>query len=215
MAIIAPSLLAANFLQLQEACTLVQNSEADWLHYDVMDGNFVPNISFGLPILEQIKTVFTKPIDVHLMIEKPERYINDFYKAGANIITVHAEACQHLHRTIQHIKSLGLQAGVALNPHTPISLIENIMADTDLFLLMSVNPGFGGQQFIPHTYKKIQQLAALLQQQNLSKYIEIDGGVTIENAPLLIQAGANVLVAGNTVFKNTQPHEIISRLKTF
>jgi ribulose-phosphate 3-epimerase len=215
MAIVAPSLLAANFLQLESECTMVQNSDADWLHFDVMDGSFVPNISFGLPILEQIKKVFNKPIDVHLMIEKPENFILDFYNAGANIITVHAEACNHLHRTIQQIKDLGIKAGVALNPHTPVQIIENVLADADLFLIMSVNPGFGGQKFIANTYQKVKQLASLLQQNQLHKLIEIDGGVSLENAPLLIEAGANVLVAGNTVFKNSNPNKIIKQLKTF
>jgi len=213
MALIAPSLLACNFLKLEEACIMINESSADWFHFDVMDGRFVPNISFGLPILEHVKKVATKPLDVHLMIEEPGKYAEDFKKAGADILTVHEEACPHLHRNIQQIKALGMKAGVALNPHTPISSLENVIKDLDLVLLMSVNPGFGGQQFIQQTFAKIKALKQLILANNATALIEIDGGVTLENAAALIAAGADVLVAGNTVFKSADPVHTIQQLK--
>lgn len=213
MALIAPSLLACNFLKLEEACIMINESSADWFHFDVMDGRFVPNISFGLPILEHVKKVATKSLDVHLMIEEPGKYAEDFKKAGADILTVHEEACPHLHRNIQQIKALGMKAGVALNPHTPISSLENVIKDLDLVLLMSVNPGFGGQQFIQQTFAKIKALKQLILANNATALIEIDGGVTLENAAALIAAGADVLVAGNTVFKSADPVHTIQQLK--
>jgi ribulose-phosphate 3-epimerase len=214
MHLIAPSLLSANFLKLEEDCNMLNESQADWFHLDVMDGRFVPNISFGLPIVEQIRKATTKICDVHLMILEPEKYAEAFKNAGADILTVHIEACTHLHRNIQQIKSFGMMAGVALNPHTPISSLEDIIHDIDLVCLMSVNPGFGGQRFIEQTISKIQQLRNLIDSKNLKVHIEIDGGVTLENAPSIIAAGADVLVAGNTVFKSENPIATIARLKS-
>lgn len=213
MPIIAPSLLASNFLKLQEECTLVNESEADWFHLDVMDGRFVPNISYGLPVIEQISSIAQKPCDVHLMIWEPEKYAEAFKKAGADILTVHIEACIHLHRNIEQIKSLDMQAGVALNPHTPVEMLKDVIQDIDVVNLMSVNPGFGGQQFIKHTLQKIKELRRLIDEKGLSVKIEIDGGVTLENAKTIVDAGADVLVAGNTVFKSKDPKGTISRLK--
>ena len=213
MPIIAPSLLACNFLQLEAECKMINSSEADWYHLDVMDGRFVPNISFGLPIIEQINTIATKPLDVHLMIVEPEKYLEDFKKAGADILTVHAEACNHLHRTVQHIRQLGMKAGVALNPHTPIDCLQYIIDQIDLVCIMSVNPGFGGQKFIPSTYTKVKQLRKMIDDRNLSVDIEIDGGVTQDNAAEILKAGATVLVAGNTVFKSPNPINVIKQLK--
>jgi ribulose-phosphate 3-epimerase len=213
MAIIAPSLLASNFLRLEDECKMLNESEADWFHLDVMDGRFVPNISFGLPVIEQIRKTTTKICDVHLMIVEPEKYAEDFKKAGADILTVHYEACHHLHRNIQQIKSLGMQAGVALNPHTPVHLLQDILQDIDVVLLMSVNPGFGGQKFIPHTIDKIKELRRMIDEKKFSAKIEIDGGVTIENAKMILDAGADVLVAGNTVFKSKDPVGTIASLK--
>lgn len=213
MAIIAPSLLAANFLQLQDECDMLNKSQADWFHLDVMDGRFVPNISYGPMLIEFFKQATTKICDVHLMIEEPGNFAEIFKKAGADILTVHIEACPHLHRNIQQIKSLGMQAGVALNPHTPVTLLKDILGDIDLVCLMSVNPGFGGQSFIPNTIEKIKQLRAMILEQSLNVKIEIDGGVTEENAQQIMHAGADVLVAGSTVFKSPDPIATIARLK--
>ncbi len=214
MAIIAPSLLSANFLKLEQDCEMLNASEAEWFHLDVMDGRFVPNISFGLPVIAAIRKATKKVCDVHLMIEQPEIYAQAFKDAGADVLTVHVEACRHLHRNIQQIKALGMKAGVALNPHTPISAIEEIIADVDLVCIMSVNPGFGGQKFIPATVAKIKQLKELITVKNSSALIEVDGGVTLENASSIVQAGADVLVAGNTVFASSSPIETIKQLKS-
>jgi ribulose-phosphate 3-epimerase len=213
MPIIAPSLLAANFLKLQEDCNMLNESQADWFHLDVMDGRFVPNISFGLPVIEQVCKATDKTCDVHLMIVEPEKYAGAFKNAGADILTVHIEACTHLHRNIEQIKSLGMKAGVALNPHTPVNLLSEILHDIDLVLIMSVNPGFGGQKFIPNTLDKIRTLRKMINDKGLQVHIEIDGGVTIDNAPSIIRAGADVLVAGNTVFKSPDPKATIAQLK--
>jgi ribulose-phosphate 3-epimerase len=214
MALIAPSLLSADFLHLEEECNMLNNSSADWFHLDIMDGRFVPNLSFGLPVVEHIKKVTKKPLDVHLMIVEPEKYAEDFKKAGADILTVHYEACVHLHRNIQQIKSLGMKAGVALNPHTPVELLENILEDIDVVLLMSVNPGFGGQQFIPQTIDKIRTLKKMIHAGGSETLIEIDGGVNLENASAIIHTGADVLVAGNAVFKSANPSATIDQLKS-
>ncbi len=214
MAIIAPSLLSANFLHLKKDCDMLDKSSADWFHLDVMDGRFVPNISFGPMVVEFIRTTTNKYCDVHLMIEEPEKYTDAFKKAGADNLTVHYEACKHLHRNIQQIKSLGMNAGVAINPHTPVDLLKDILKDVDVVCLMSVNPGFGGQSFIPHTIHKIKQLKEMINEQLLNVKIEIDGGVTLENAPSIIEAGADILVAGNTVFKSTNPTLTIDALKS-
>ena len=214
MAIIAPSLLASNFLQLQEECDMLNKSQADWFHLDIMDGLFVPNISFGPMLVEFFRKATTKICDVHLMIEEPGRYAEIFKKAGADILSVHIEACPHLHRNIQQIKSLGMKAGVAVNPHTSVELLKDILGDIDTVLLMSVNPGFGGQSFIPNTIEKIKQLRTMISERSLDVKIEIDGGVTEENARQIIEAGADILVAGSTVFKSADPIATIARLKS-
>jgi ribulose-phosphate 3-epimerase len=213
MPIIAPSLLAADFYNLQAECKMLNESQSDWYHLDVMDGRFVPNISFGPMLIEVFRKNTTKICDVHLMIEEPGNYAEAFKKAGADILTVHYEACTHLHRNIQQIKNLGMQAGVALNPHTPVDVIKDVLADIDLVCIMSVNPGFGGQSFIPHTLAKIKQLRAIINEKGLNVNIEIDRNVTLENAAAIVAAGANVLVAGNTVFKSANPKDTIAQLK--
>jgi len=212
MAIIAPSLLAADFLNLGKACDMLNESEAAWFHLDVMDGSFVPNISYGLPIIEQIKKTTTKVMDVHLMIVHPEKYIADFKKAGADVLTVHYEACQHLHSTLQQIKAHGMKAGVALNPHTSVNLLKDVIKDIDVVCVMSVNPGFGGQKFIEHTYDKVRALKQIIVDAGATTLIEIDGGVTEHNASALVKAGADVLVAGTTVFKAADPKAMIVTL---
>jgi len=213
MAIIAPSLLSADFLKLQSECNMLNESEADWYHLDVMDGRFVPNISFGPMVVEFFRKATGKTCDVHLMIEEPGKYAEAFKKAGADILSVHLEACPHLHRNIQKIRSLGMQAGVAINPHTPVGNLADVLADIDLVCMMSVNAGFGGQSFIPHTLEKIRQLRKMIDERSLQVKIEIDGGVTLENAKTILDAGADVLVAGNTVFKSADPKATIAALK--
>ncbi|NQW35531.1 MAG: ribulose-phosphate 3-epimerase [Flavobacteriales bacterium] len=211
--LIAPSMLAADFSNLKKDIDLVNNSEADWFHLDVMDGVFVPNISFGVPVIKAIKKHTTKTLDVHLMIVNPDKFIDDFKKAGADVLTVHYEACPHLHRTVQAIKASGMKAGVSLNPHTPVAVLEDIITDLDLVLIMSVNPGFGGQSFIENTYKKIIQLKDLILKSGSEALIEIDGGVNAQNTPKLLAVGADVLVAGSFVFKSDNPTQTIADLK--
>jgi ribulose-phosphate 3-epimerase len=213
MPIIAPSLLASNFLKLQDECNMLNESEADWFHLDVMDGRFVPNISFGLPVIAKIREATTKPFDVHLMIEEPGKYAADFKLAGADHLIVHYEACPHLHRNVQQIKNLGMKAGVAINPHTPVQVLQDILQDIDIVCMMSVNPGFGGQHFIEHTLIKIQMLRQRIDELELKTIIEVDGGVTLNNAKTIIDAGAHSLVVGTTIFNNSQPKHIIQQLK--
>lgn len=213
MAIVAPSFLASDFLNLADECEMVNKSDAEWFHLDVMDGRFVPNISFGIPIIEHIRKVTKKICDVHLMILEPEKYAEVFRKAGADNLCIHIEACPNLHRNIQQIKELGMKAGVAVNPHTPVALLEDIIADIDFVNLMSVNPGFGGQKFIAYTIEKIKQLSRMIDERGLNVLIEIDGGVTLENAESIINAGANVLVAGSSVFKAKDPVAAIAALR--
>lgn len=213
MPIIAPSLLASNFLELQSECDMLNKSEADWFHLDVMDGRFVPNISFGPMLIKFFRKATTKICDVHLMIEEPGKYAEIFKKAGADILSVHIEACPQLHSNIQQIKNLGMKAGVAVNPHTPIEMLKDILADVAVVNLMSVNPGFGGQTFIPHTLNKIRQLRSMIDELSLDVLIEIDGGVTEENAKQILDAGAHVLVAGSTIFNSPDPIAMIAKLK--
>ncbi len=211
--LLAPSLIAADFTRLQQQIDLVNNGEADWLHFDVMDGQFVPNITFGFLVLEAVKKMCTKPIDVHLMILEPEKYIETFRAAGADTISVHYETCPHIHRTLTQIKNTGARAGVAINPGTPVSVLEDILELADLVLIMSVNPGFGGQKFIYQSISKVRTLREMCDERNLNTLIEVDGGVGMQNAEILVNAGANVLVAGNSVFGDANPMEAMKRLK--
>jgi ribulose-phosphate 3-epimerase len=213
MPIIAPSLLSANFLNLDADCKMLNESQADWYHLDVMDGRFVPNISFGPMLVSFFRKATTKVCDVHLMIEEPGKYAEQFRNAGADVLSVHIEACPHLHRNIQQIKLMGMKAGVAINPHTPVESLQDVLADIDLVCMMSVNPGFGGQKFIHHIFKKIKTLRQMIDEKGLKVLIEIDGGVTLENAGTIVAAGADVLVAGNTVFSSQDPKATIAQLK--
>jgi ribulose-phosphate 3-epimerase len=212
-ALIAPSILSADFGNLQRDCEMLNGSQADWFHVDVMDGVFVPNISFGFPVIKSIQKAAQKPLDVHLMIVDPDRYIDQFAAVGANVLSVHFEACTHLHRTLAEIRKKGMKAGIAINPHTPASFLNDIIADADLVCVMSVNPGFGGQKFIENTYQKVKDLKELILKKNSQTLIEIDGGVTLENAGALVAAGADVLVAGNTVFGAADPVAMVAQLK--
>jgi ribulose-phosphate 3-epimerase len=212
--LIAPSILAADFNHLYDEISMINESEADWIHFDVMDGMFVPNISFGIPVIEHVYKIARIPLDVHLMIVEPHKYIKDFKQAGASILNVHYEACNHLNRTVYEIKELGMKAGVTLNPHTSISLLDDIITDVDLVLIMSVNPGFGGQKFIENSYDKIKSLKELIVKKNSNALIEVDGGVDTDNAAKLYQAGVNVLVAGTTIFDSPDPKKMISDLKS-
>jgi ribulose-phosphate 3-epimerase len=211
--LIAPSILSCDFANLQKDIELVNSSNADWFHVDVMDGNFVPNISFGFPIIGAVNKIATKPLDVHLMINDPDRYLEDFKNVGAKVLTVHYEACTHLHRTVQRIKSLGMKAGVALNPHSPVDLLADIIEELDLVLIMSVNPGFGGQKFIKNTILKVEQIKNLIHRRGSHAIVEVDGGVNLETGQELLIAGADVLVAGSFVFQSPDPVETISKLK--
>ena len=211
--LVSPSLLAADFLNLGKDVQLVNKSLADWIHCDIMDGMFVPNISFGLPVIEQISKIAEKPLDVHLMIMDPDRYLQRFHDAGANILTVQYEACTHLHRTVSEIRRLGMKAGVTLNPHSPVILLKDILPYIDMVLLMTVNPGYGGQTFIPGSFNKIGELRSMIDEGGFDVMIEVDGGVDLHNAPMLVHAGVDVLVAGNTVFSSSDPAEVIRKLK--
>jgi len=213
MTLVAPSLLAADFLHLDEACKLVNESEADWFHLDVMDGRFVPNISFGIPVIEYIKKAAKKPCDVHLMIEEPEKLTPAFGKAGADILIVHLETCRNLHSNIQQIRSLGMKPAVAINPHTPVESLKDILEDLYHVLIMTVNPGFGGQQFITHSIGKVKEMKEMIRRTGKEILIEVDGGITLENAPALVEAGADVLVAGSTIFRSADPAKTIRSLK--
>jgi ribulose-phosphate 3-epimerase len=213
MPIIAPSLLASDFLHLERDCKMLNESQADWFHLDVMDGRFVPNISYGMSIIKQIRKTTSKFFDVHLMIVEPGKYAEAFKDAGANSLTVHQEACPHLHRNIQQIKSLNMNAGVAINPATPVLLLQDIIRDVDLVLIMSVNPGFGGQSFIEHSIQKIKEVKTLLNDTGSSAKIEVDGGISLENASAIIKAGADILVAGSSIFKSENPTETIKKMK--
>lgn len=210
---IAPSVLSADFANLQRDIEMINRSQADWFHVDVMDGVFVPNISFGMPVIKALKKHATKPLDVHLMIVEPDRYIQEFKNCGADILTVHYEACTHLHRTVQAIKAAGMKAGVSINPHTPVSVLEDIVAELDLVLIMSVNPGFGGQSFIENTYNKLHALVKLRKEKNAPFLIEVDGGVSDKNYKQIVEAGADVLVAGNYVFAAENPEAAIAKIK--
>lgn len=213
MPLIAPSLLTADFLHLQSECEMLNDSKADWFHLDVMDGRFVPNISFGMSIIKQIREASSKFFDVHLMILEPEKYVEEFKESGANSLTVHLEACPHLHRNIQQIKSLEMNAAVAINPSTPVFLLQDVISDVDMVLIMSVNPGFGGQSFIPHTIQKIKELKTLINKTNSKAKIEVDGGISLKNAGEIINAGADILVVGNAIFSSENPKKIIEKLK--
>lgn len=211
--LVSPSILNADFGNLEQQIGLINRSEADWLHLDIMDGVFVPNITFGFHVMKHIQKLSTKPLDVHLMIVEPERYIDKFHEYGASVLTVHYEACRHLQRTLEYIRSLGMKAGVALNPSTPVHMLDDILQDADLVLVMTVNPGFGGQKFIQHSYEKVRKLKELIMERNSSTLIEVDGGVSPENAPALLAAGVDVFVAGTSVFKSDYPVKTISLLK--
>ncbi|MBK7133868.1 MAG: ribulose-phosphate 3-epimerase [Bacteroidales bacterium] len=211
--LVSPSLLAADFGNLQKDVLMVNQSQADWIHLDIMDGVFVPNISFGFPVIESVKRVAEKPLDVHLMIVDPDRYLTRFCEAGANVLTVQFEACPHLHRTVSEIRRLGMKAGVAVNPHTPVSLLKNILPSIDMVLIMTVNPGFGGQSFIPESYNKIAELRGMIDKGGYNVMIEVDGGIDTKNAARLIETGVNVLVAGNSVFSSKDPKGTIQKLK--
>jgi ribulose-phosphate 3-epimerase len=211
--LVAPSLLAADFSNLGSEVEMINESMADWLHLDIMDGTFVPNISFGFPVVEAVKEISTKPLDVHLMITDPDRYLKRFHDSGASTLTVHYEACTHLHRTVHEIRSLGMKAGVALNPHTPVMLLKDILPFIDMVLIMTVNPGFGGQSFIPASLNKVGELRGIIDEEGYDVLIEVDGGIDTQNAPLLVHTGVDVLVAGNTVFSAEDPFDVIRRLK--
>lgn len=213
MPLVAPSLLAADFLHLEAECKMLNESQADWYHLDVMDGRFVPNISYGMSVIKQIRKATDKFFDVHLMILEPEKYVEEFKDAGANSLTIHQEACPHLHRNIQQIKSLGMNVGVAINPATPVSFLQDIIADIDLVLIMSVNPGFGGQTFIPHSIQKIREVKTLIHSTNATAKIEVDGGISLKNAADIVKAGANILVAGNSIFSSENPKKTIAKMK--